>query len=137
MSIEQRAKILEITQTSNCSVRETVHLLKLNTSNVISLLRKMCDERLIEMQRRAETKKGRPKKYIVITPLGCEFLKAYKKLNLTCLKARKQDLEHAAKDAMYASRLVQNGHEPFQVFMELNTIASNIKNSSEAHQSIR
>ena len=137
MSLEQRAKILEITSSSPCGVREIVHLLKLKTSNVISLLRKMREEQLIEIKSVATSKKGRPKKCITVSPLGYDFLDAYKKLNMKPLRARKQDLDRAAKDAFYAMRLVENGHSPFQVFMELNMIASNIKNSSETHQSIR
>ena len=137
MSLEQRAQILEISSSSPCGVREIVHLLKLKTSNVISLLRRMQEEQLIETESVAASKKGRPKKCIKTTLLGCEFLDDYKKLNSKPLRARKQDLDHAVKDALYAIRLFDNGHSPFQVFMELNMIASNIKNSSETHQSIQ
>ena len=137
MSLEQRAKILEIAASSPCGVREIVHLLKLKTSNVISLLRKMQEEQLIEIKSVSTSKKGRPKKSFTITSLGCEFLDAYKKLEGKPLRARKQDLQHAAKDALYTVRLVENGHLPFQVFLELNMIASNIKNSSEVNRSIR
>lgn len=84
----------------------------------------MTDEHLIELRRAEDSKKGRPKKYVIVTPLGCEFLEIYKKLDLTRLKARKQDLDHAAKDAAYANKLVQNGHSEFEVFMELNGIVS-------------
>jgi len=133
MSLEQRAKILEITSSSPRGVREIVHLLKLNTSNVISLLNKMGEEQLIEMHPAEVPKKGRPKKCVIATSLGFEYLNDFKKLNMIPLKARKQDLNHAAKDAQYASRLVENGHSPFQVFLELNMIARNIKNSSKTH----
>ena len=132
MSLEQRARILEITN-SHLGVREIAHLLKMKTSNVISLLKRMDEEQLIKIQVAASPKKGRPKKCIITTSLGYEFLDAYKKLNINILRARKQDLNHAAKDAMYANRLVENGHSSFQVFLELNMIASNIKNSSENH----
>jgi DNA-binding PadR family transcriptional regulator len=133
MSLEHRARILEITKSSSRGVREIVHLLKLKTSNVISLLKKMDQEQLIETRYATTQRKGRPKKCIIITALGSEFLDTYKKLNIKPLRARKQDLNRAAKDAMYASRLVENGHSPFEVFMELNMIANNIKNSSETH----
>lgn len=131
MSLKQRARILEATAISPCGVREIVHSLKLKTSNVISLLRKMNDEQLIEIRLAANSNKGRPKKCVRPTPLGCDFLDAYKKLNMKPLRANRQDLNHAVKDAVYASRLVERGHLPFQIFMELNMIASNIKNSSE------
>jgi DNA-binding PadR family transcriptional regulator len=137
MSLEQRAQILEITISSPCGVRDIIHLLKQKTSNVISLLRKMKDEQLIEIKSLEASKKGRPKKCITATSLGCEFLDDYKKLSSKPLRAKKQDLDHAAKDALYAMRLVENGHSPFQVFLELNMIASNIKNSAKTHQAIR
>jgi hypothetical protein len=91
----------------------------------------MNEEQLITLQQVAHSKRGRPKKSITCTPLGFEFLSTYKKLKMTPLRARKEDLAHAAKDAAYASRLVANGHSPFKIFMELNTIARNIKVSSE------
>jgi predicted transcriptional regulator len=133
MSLEQRARILEITKSTPCGVREIVQLLKLKTSNVISLLKKMEQEQIVTMQFTSRPKKGRPKKCIIPTRLGYEYLDAYKKLSLKSLRATKQDLNRATKDAMYVSRLVENGHSPFEVFMELNMIASNIKNSSETH----
>lgn len=133
MSLKQRANILEIATSSRCGVREIVHSLRNKTSNVISLLKKMTEEQLIEMRFAAGSKKGRPKKCVTATPLGYDFLDAYKKLNMKPLRARKQDLNHAAKDAMYASRLAERGHSPFQMFLELNMIASNIADSSETY----
>lgn len=137
MSLEQRVKILETVTEPFCGVRELVLLLKWRTSNVISLLKKMQDEQLISMESVATPKKGRPKKHIKVTQLGIEFLDAYKKLIGKALKAKRQDLDHAAKDAYYAKRLEQKGHSTFQVFMELNSIASNIKNSAQTHQVTR
>ena len=136
MSLEQRAKILEITTSKTCGVRDLIHLLKMKTSNITSLLKKMEEEQLISTQFAKKNKKGRPKKRVIPTSLGHEFLETYKKLNLNIIKSRKTDLDHAAKDAKYAERLVENGHSPFQIFLELNTIASNIKNSSENHQNV-
>jgi DNA-binding PadR family transcriptional regulator len=136
MSLEQRAKILEITTSSTCGVRDIIQMLKMKTSNIISLLKKMEEEQLITTQSAKNRKKGRPKKCIITTSLGHAFLETYKKLNLNILQSRKTDLNHAAKDAKYAKRLAETGHSPFQIFLELNTIASNIKNSSENHQPV-
>ncbi len=36
----------------------------------------------------------------------------------------------------YTKRLVENGHSPFKLFMELNEIAHNIKNSAETTQTL-
>ncbi len=136
MYIEQRVQILKIAASSSCGVREITHLLKMRTSNTISIVKKMNEEQLIKINHAQTSKKGRPKKSITVTPLGYEFLDAYNKLKTKPLRARKEDLAHAAKDARYADRLVENGHSPFQIFLELNTIASNIKNSSENHPTI-
>jgi DNA-binding PadR family transcriptional regulator len=108
----------------------------MKTSNITSLLKKMEEEQLISTKSAKKNKKGRPKKRVIPTPLGHEFLETYKKLNLNIIKSRKTDLHHAAKDAKYAERLAETGHSPFQIFLELNTIASNIKNSSENHQAV-
>jgi len=131
MSSDQRAQILEAAASTASGVRDLTQRLKWKTSNVISLLRKMSEEQLIEFKQAADSKRGRPKKNVTCTPLGFEFLETYKKLRIKPLRARKEDLDHAAKDAENVSRLVANGHSPFQVFMELNTIARNIKVSSE------
>jgi DNA-binding PadR family transcriptional regulator len=136
MSLDQRAKILTAITSTTYGVRDLVQSLKWKTSNVVFLLKKMNEEQLIELQQVTHSKRGRPKKSIMCTPLGFEFLAAYKKLKMTPLRARKEELAHAAKDAAYASRLVAYGHSPFQIFMELNTIARNIKVSSETSETI-
>ena len=135
MFFEQRARVLEIVTSASaqCGVRDIVYLMKMKSSNVITLLRKMQEEQLVEIRFAKGPKKGRPKKFIIPTSLGGDFLDAYKNLSLKPFRAREQDLNHAVKDAMYAIRLVDNGHSPFQVFMELNMIASNIKNSSKTY----
>lgn len=137
MSLDQRARILEAAASTNCGVRDLVQTLEWKTSKVITLLRQMNNEKLITLQEVTRSKRGRPKKNITCTPLGFEFLETYRKLKMKPLKARKEDLEHAARDASYADRLVANGHSPFQIFMELNTIVHNIKVSSETPQTIR
>jgi len=131
MSLDQRAQVLETAVLTTCGVRDLVQTLEWKTSKVISLIRKMNEEGLINFQQAVSSRRGRPKKNLICTPLGIEFLEAYRKLKMKPLKARKEDLEHAVRDASYASRLVANGHSPFKIFMELNTIANNIKISSE------
>ena len=136
MSLDQRAQILEVAVSTACGVRDLVQTLEWKTSKVVSLLREMDKEKLIDLQQVTCSRRGRPKKNVICTPLGFEFLETYRKLKMKPLRARKEDLEHAIRDASYASRLVANGHSPFQIFMELNTIAHNIKISSETSQTI-
>jgi DNA-binding MarR family transcriptional regulator len=131
MSLVQRAQILAAITSATYGVRDLAQTLKWKTSNVVFLLKKMNEEQLVEFQQVPHSKRGRPKKSIACTPLGFELLATYEKLRMTPLRARKKDLERAAKDAAYANRLVARGHSPFQIFMELNMIARNIKVSSE------
>ena len=134
MSLDQRAQILEAVASTACGVRDLVQVLGWKTSKVVSLLREMNKEKLINVQQVTHSRRGRPKKNIICTPLGMEFLETYRKLKMKPLRARKEDLERAVKDALYASRLAANGHSSFQIFMELNTIARNIKISSETSE---
>jgi DNA-binding PadR family transcriptional regulator len=136
MSLTQRAQILEATTSTTDGVRDLVRSLKWKTSNIISLLKKMNEEQLIEFQQATHSKRGRPKKTVICTPLGLEFLETYRKLRMKPLRARKEDLDRAVKDAGYASRLVADGHSPFQVFVELNIIARNIRLSSETPETV-
>jgi len=136
MSLEQKAQILEAAESASCGIRDLAQTLKWRTSTVISLSERMNEEKLIEFQIVKSANRGRPKKNIVCTPLGLDFLETYRKLKTKPLRARKQDLEHAVKDALYTQRLVNRGHSPFKTFMELNTIVRNIKVASETHQTI-
>jgi hypothetical protein len=58
------------------------------------------------------------------------------KLKMKQLRARREDLKHAVRDALYTERLITDGHLSFELFMELNSIVRNIKVSSEASQSL-
>jgi DNA-binding MarR family transcriptional regulator len=136
MSSDQRAQVLEAAASTATGVRDLAKKLNWKTSNVVGLLRKMSEEQLIEFKQVAGSKRGRPRKSVTCTPLGFEFLETYRKLRTKPLRARKEDLDRAAKDAAYVSRLVANGHSPFQVFMELNTIARNIKVSSQTSETV-
>ena len=139
MSVDERSQILNVVAQTEHGVREVIQKLRWKPSRVISLLEQMKDEGLIELQKNSarNSKRGRPKKIMTCTSLGYEFLEAYRKLKMKPLRARKEDLEHAVKDALYTDRLVANGHSPFKLFMELNAIVHNIKVCSEASGTIR
>ena len=68
MSLEQRAKVLQAATSSPSGVRDIVKLLKTKSSNIVSLLKQMENEALIEVQHAKSPKKGRPKKFITATP---------------------------------------------------------------------
>ena len=139
MPVDERAQILNVVAPTEYGVREVIQKLRWKPSRVIFLLEQMKDEGLIELQKNSahNSRRGRPKKIMACTPLGYEFLDAYRRLKMKPLRARREDLEHAVEDALYTERLVANGHSPFKLFVELNTIAHNIKISSEASGVIR
>jgi transcription initiation factor IIE alpha subunit len=136
MSLDGRAQILEAAASATNGVRDLVRVLGWKTSKVVSLLREMNNERLIDLQQVTLSRRGRPKKSVVCTPLGLEFLEVCRRLKMQPLRARREDLEHAVRDAAYASRLVAAGHSPFEIFTELNTIARNIEISSQTSETV-
>ena len=142
MSTDQRAQILETVLPAERGTREVIRTLRWAPSRTVNLLKKMEDEGLIvcfegkKKYSSMRVRRGRPKKIMACTPLGLDFLETYEKLKIKALRARKEDLEHAVSDAHYTERLVIAGHSPFQLFMELNSIASNIKISSETSHSL-
>jgi DNA-binding MarR family transcriptional regulator len=134
--LDQKAQIIEAAAKAQCGVRDIAQRLTCKTSRVIALLKEMEEERLIEARPASCSKRGRPKKVIACTSLGLELLEAYRKAAMKPLRAKKADLERAAKDAVYAERLATRGLSPFSLFMELNTIARNIEVSSEASETV-
>ncbi len=128
MSLDHKAKILEAAASNSYGIKEIIQKVKgTRATHIISLVNEMNQEKLVELQQVPRAKPGRPKKHITLTSLGYEFLETYRKLKTKPLRSRKQDLERSKRDAYYAERLVAAGHSPFQLFMELNTIANNIK----------
>lgn len=136
LSLDQKAQVLEAAANAECGVRDITQRLTCNTSKVITLLKEMEEEGLIETRPTLCSKRGRPKKVIVHTPLGLELLEAYRKAAMKPLRARKADLKRAVSDAAYAERLVARGLSPFNLFMELNAVARNIEKSSKASETV-
>lgn len=62
MSLERRARILEVASSANYGVRDLTRMLKWKTAKLISLLRKMNEEKLIDLREGAHLRRGRPKK---------------------------------------------------------------------------
>jgi DNA-binding MarR family transcriptional regulator len=136
MSLEQKAQILQVAASDAYGIRDLAHKLRWKTSTIVFLTRKMEEEKLIKLQTNKGSSRGRPKKNVLCTALGVDFLETYRKLKMTPLRARKPDLERAKKDALYTQRLVESGHSAFELFMELNSIVRNIRNSSETRQTV-
>jgi len=132
LALDERARVLGLVASASCGVRDVIRLLGWKASRVVSLLARMENEGLVEMRREVSSGRGRPKKTIVPTGLGLEFLEAYRRVEAKPLRGRKTDLERAKRDALYVERLVASGHSAFGLFMELNTIVRSISESEEA-----
>jgi DNA-binding PadR family transcriptional regulator len=130
MFLDERARVLELVSVESCGVRDVIQRLEWKASRVVSLLATMEGEGLVEL-RSMPAGKGRPKKAVVPTGLGLEFLEAYKRLETKPLRARRADLERAVRDALYVERLVAAGHSEFSLFMELNMIVRSVGESEE------
>lgn len=131
MLLDEPARVLELVSVESYGVREVIHRLKWKASRVVSLLTVMEGEGLLEL-RFVATSRGRPKKTVVPTSLGLEFLEAYRRLEAKPLRARRTDLERAKQDALYVERLVAAGHSSFKLFMELNMIVRSVGESGKA-----
>jgi len=128
MFLDGRARVLEVVTSESCGVREIIQRLRWKALRVVSLLALMEDEGLLELRSVPEGR-GRPKKKIVPTNLGLEFLEAYERVEAKPLRARRADLERAVQDALYVERLVASGHSEFKLFMELNAIVRSVSES--------
>jgi hypothetical protein len=95
----------------------------------------MREEGLVELKLVKSALRGRPKKTVISTSLGLDFLETHRVLRAKPLRARREDLERAVRDALYVERLVARGHSSFKLFLELNEIVRNIRSSSEASES--
>jgi len=133
MSLEQKVQIIQAAASGLHGVRDLAKKFRWRTSSVVSLLKELQEERLIDFSTVRKPSRGRPKRSVVCTPLGLDFLNAYGRLKMMPLRARKADLDRAVKDALYTQRLVDSGLSSFRLFMELNAIVCSIRNSSEAH----
>lgn len=132
LKLDQRARVLKVVVSASCGVRDVIGRLGWKASRVVSLLAQMENEGLVEMRQEPSSGRGRPKKIVVSTGLGVEFLEAYRRLEVKPLRAQRVDLERAVRDALYAERLVAAGHSAFELFMELNMIVRSVGESGEA-----
>ena len=127
MSLELRAALLKAAKRSPAGVGELARRLHRRTEVVVSLIREMAEDGLLE--RRAERRggRGRPRTLVTPTPLGEDYLDAYRALELKPLRSRRAGLVRAAGDGEYAARLEARGLSPFDLFMELNSLVGRVE----------
>jgi hypothetical protein len=134
LSLDQRAQILKTIIETKVGVKELVTKISgQRAKKTVSMIKNMHYDGLVYFKNVSTSKPGRPKKLVLPTVLGVDFLDGYNTLKHKKLYSKPQDLEHAKRDAAYTSRLKDRGLDPFKLFLELNSIANNIKVSSKAH----
>ena len=118
-----KAALLRLSLSGPTGVQQISAKLRLGPSTLIGLAAELQDEGLLEFFEAPTGNAGRPKKGMRVTALGMEYLRAYEALSLKLLKSRRADLRRAAEDGAYARRLAERGASPYDLFLELNTVA--------------
>jgi len=103
MSTEIKAQLLDTIREESLGVREMARRFRKRPETIISLIREMENEGLLETSSQLIQKKGRPKRILKPTALGEEYAKA-------------------KRDAEYVNRLIARGKNPYQAFAELNDL---------------
>jgi len=127
--LDEEAAVLKTISSNPCGVRELVERLHWKTERVISLLKTMENEGLIEFHENITPNRGRPKKLIVASILGSEFLETLEKCQRKAIQINHNDVRSAVHQANLAKKLEEYRVSPFQRFWELSSIAFKIRDS--------
>jgi len=127
--LDDEAAILKAVSSNPCGVRELVEKLHWKTERVVLLLKTMEKEGFIEFHENITLNRGRPKKLVVATTLGDEFLETFEKCQRKAIQINYNDVKSAVYQANLAKKLEEYHISPFKRFWELNSIAFKIRNS--------
>jgi DNA-binding PadR family transcriptional regulator len=130
MSIEIRAQLLDTIRKERLGIRETAKRFRKRPQAIISLIKEMENEGLLETYSDETRSRGRPKKMLKQTVLGEDYLETFRRLKLKTLRANRNDLLKAKKDAEYVNRLIVRGKNPYQAFTELNDLVRASRDSA-------
>ena len=130
MSIEIRAQLLDTIRKERLGIREIAKRFRKRPQAIISLIKEMENEGLLETYSDETRSRGRPKKMLKQTVLGEDYLETFRRLKLKTLRANKNDLLKAKKDAEYVNRLIVRGKNPYQTFTELNDLVRASRDSA-------
>ena len=122
MSLEVEAQVLFIVKKDIVGVRELSKIMRRRTQVVVSTIKRMSAAGLVDVRPEETRRRGRPRQVISATLLGDDYLEAFKRLRLKPLRSNRNDLAKAKRDAEYVSRLIVRGKEPYDVFLELNSL---------------
>ncbi len=125
-------RILALCNGSVLSVAEIVGTAGGNHEKVIKTLDDLRSAGLVQIRTEKRKKKGRPRRLVITTPLGQQFLAQYERLLNLPLKSKESDIKKALHQAELAQRLMDHGISTYARFQELNEIARNIGRTSQA-----
>jgi len=135
--LDENATILNAINQNPCGVRELVEKLHWKTERVISLLKTMLEQGLIEFHENITLYRGRPKKLIVASTLGSEFLETFDRCQRKTIQINSNDIKSAIYQADLAKKLEQYHVSPIQRFWELTSIALKVRNSFTVEDSAK
>jgi len=134
---DEKAAILNAISSDSCGVRELIEKLRWKTERAISTLKTMEEEGLIEFQENLTLNRGRPKKLVVASTLGGEFLETLERCQRKKIQINHNDIKSAVHQASLAKKLEEFHISPYKRFMELNSIALRIRNSITVENSTK
>ena len=130
MVVGLKVQILENISEDVLGIRDIIKVMPNRNETILNTVREMEDQGLIKTSPWTTGNRGRPKTRLSITTLGKNYLTAYKRLEKTGLQASPADFLKAKRDGEYAARLVDRGVDPFQAFIELNTLVRASRDAS-------
>jgi len=122
MSLEVEAQVLSIVKKYPVGVRELSKIMRRRTQTVVSTIKMMNAAGLVDVRPEETRRRGRPRQIVKATMLGDDYLEAYNKLRIMPMRSNRNDLVKARRDAEYVNRLVARGIEPYDAFLELNSL---------------
>jgi DNA-binding PadR family transcriptional regulator len=122
MSLEVEVQVLSIVKKYPVGVREISKIMRRRTQTVVSTIKMMNAAGLVDVRPEETRRRGRPRQIVKATMLGDEYLEAYNRLRIMPLRSNRNDLAKAKRDAEYVNRLVARGIEPYDAFLELNSL---------------
>lgn len=128
--LDERATILQTIGDQAYGVSDLIKKLRFRNEKIVSLLRAMEREGLVDFSRsNNSTVRGRPKKIPIVTALGKQMLKDYLKCKRNIIQINDNDIKSCIHQISLRRTLKKNKVSLYRRFLELNEIAFRIKNS--------
>lgn len=128
--LDEKVAILRTLDGQPYCVSDLIQKLTLRSAKIVSLLRVMKKEGLIDfLETGNQQSRGRPKKISVVTTLGEKLLKDYKRCQRNVIQINENDIRSDIRQVRSKRLLEEKDISPYQRFFELSEIAFQIQNS--------